>query len=239
MPLGGGVAGQRDAVAVQADLDALDLVRRQIVLAPHRDQRIECGMGVAAARIRLYANLERLIGFAEAGGRLVGMRVVAVAARGSPCLPSTDSVEPTKSLRASVAAMTPFIAAAPDLVALVPGAVDQKLQRACGLAAGHAEGGDDLVLRQAEQFARGRRRAIGSRGRGWMKAARIMRGRIERVAEPAADFIAGHDRGQHVARRMRRPFRRPQTPPVPRARSGAARSPHGCRRNRGSARARR
>ena len=57
MALGGGVAGQRDAVAVQADLDALDLVRRQIVLAAHRDQRIERGMGVAAARIGLYADL--------------------------------------------------------------------------------------------------------------------------------------------------------------------------------------
>src|SRR5690349_20537616 len=31
MPLGGGVAGERNAVAVQADLDALDLLRRQIV----------------------------------------------------------------------------------------------------------------------------------------------------------------------------------------------------------------
>ena len=86
-----------------------------------------------------------------------------------------------------------------DLVALVPGAVDQELQRARGLAAGDAERRDDLVLRQPEQFSRRRGRAIGSRRRGRMKAARVMRGRIERVAEPAAHFIAGHDRGQHVA----------------------------------------
>ena len=32
-----------------------------------------------------------------------------------------------------------------------------------------------------------------------MKAVLVMRGRIERVAEPAAHFIAGDDRGQHVA----------------------------------------
>ncbi len=88
-----------------------------------------------------------------------------------------------------------------DLIALVPGAVDQKLQRARGLAAGDAERGDDLLLRQPEQFRRRRRGAIGSRGRGGMKAARIMRGRIERVAEPAADLIARDDRGQHVAAR--------------------------------------
>src|SRR3954466_9266578 len=79
MPLGGGVAGQRDAVTMQADLDALDLVRRQIVLPAHRDQRIQRRMGIAAARIRFYADLERLIDLAEASDSLVGMRVVAVA----------------------------------------------------------------------------------------------------------------------------------------------------------------
>src|SRR5205807_6675789 len=57
MALGGGIAGQRDAVAMQADLDALDLGRGQIVLAPHGDQRIERGMGIAADRIGLYADL--------------------------------------------------------------------------------------------------------------------------------------------------------------------------------------
>src|SRR4029077_6862734 len=77
--LGGGIAGQRDAVTMETDLDALDLVRRQIVLAAHRDQCIERRMGIAAARIGLYANLERLIDLAEASGRLVGMGVVAVA----------------------------------------------------------------------------------------------------------------------------------------------------------------
>ena len=86
-----------------------------------------------------------------------------------------------------------------DLIALVPGAVDQKLQRARGLAAGDTERGDDLRFRQPEQFRRRRRGAIGARGRGRMEAARIMRGGIERIAEPAADFIARDDRGQHVA----------------------------------------
>src|SRR4029077_13068098 len=79
VPLGGGVAGQRDAVAVQADLDPLDLVRRQIVLPAHRNQRIERGVGIAATWIGLYTDLERLIGLAEAGGRLLGMGIVAVA----------------------------------------------------------------------------------------------------------------------------------------------------------------
>src|ERR1700676_1259609 len=54
VPLGGGVAGEGDAVAMQPDLDTPDLVRRQIVLPAHRDQRIEGGVGVAAARIGFY-----------------------------------------------------------------------------------------------------------------------------------------------------------------------------------------
>ena len=86
-----------------------------------------------------------------------------------------------------------------DLIALVPGAVDQKLQRARRLAAGDAERGDDLLLRQPEQLSRGRGRAISARRRGRVKAPGIMRGRVERIAEPAADFIAGDDRGQHIA----------------------------------------
>ena len=86
-----------------------------------------------------------------------------------------------------------------NLVALVPGAIDEKLQRASRLAAGDAEGGDDPILRQTEQFCRSGRRAIRSSSRRRVKAAAIMRGRIERIAEPAADFVARDDRGQHFA----------------------------------------
>ena len=79
MPLGGGIARERDAVAVQPDLDTLDLVRRQIVLAAYRDQRIERGMGVAATWIGLYADLHGLVDLAEIGDGLFRMRVVAIA----------------------------------------------------------------------------------------------------------------------------------------------------------------
>src|SRR6185312_3290943 len=79
MPLGGSVAGERDAIAVQADLDPPDLVRRQVVFPTHRDQRIERGMSIAAARIGLYADLHGLVAAAKPGDGLVGMRVVAVA----------------------------------------------------------------------------------------------------------------------------------------------------------------
>ena len=77
--LGRSIARQRDAVTVQPDLDALDLIRHQVVLPAHRDQRVERGVGVAAARIRLHADLHRLIDLAEIGNGLVGMRVVAIA----------------------------------------------------------------------------------------------------------------------------------------------------------------
>ncbi len=86
-----------------------------------------------------------------------------------------------------------------DLVALVPGTVDQELQRARGLAAGNAERRDDLILRQSEQFRGGCGCAIGASGGGRVKAAGIMRGGIERVAETAAHLVTGDDRGQHVA----------------------------------------
>jgi len=86
-----------------------------------------------------------------------------------------------------------------DLVALVPGAVDQKLQRTRGLAAGNAKRRDDLLLRQPEQLCRCRGGAIGPGGGGGMESARIMRGRIERVAEPAAYLVTGDDGGEHVA----------------------------------------
>src|SRR4029077_18569742 len=79
MPLGGGGAGERDAIAVQADLDPPDLVRCQVVLPTHRDQRIERGMGIAAARIGLYADLHGLVAVAEPRDGLAGMGVVAVA----------------------------------------------------------------------------------------------------------------------------------------------------------------
>src|SRR6202042_2086448 len=79
MPLGGGIACERDAIAVEPDLDALDLVRRQVVLASHRDQGIERGVGIATARIRLYADLHGLVDLAEIGDRLFRMRVVAIA----------------------------------------------------------------------------------------------------------------------------------------------------------------
>ena len=157
-------------------------------------------MGVAAARIRLHANLERLIDLAEAGSRLVGVRVVAVADQ--KAMLALDRLDCADEIVARQGGRDHAVhRGGADLVALVPGAVDQKLQRARGLAAGNAESGYDLVLRQTEQFARRRRSAIGSRRRGRVEAARIMRGRVERVAEPAAHFITGHDRSQNVAPR--------------------------------------
>ena len=88
-----------------------------------------------------------------------------------------------------------------DLVALVPAAIDQELQRAGRLAAGNAKRGDDLLFRQTKQFRRSGRRPIRPGGRGGMKAAGIMRGRIERIAEPAADLVACDDSGQYFAAR--------------------------------------
>ena len=93
-----------------------------------------------------------------------------------------------------------------DLIALVPGSVHQKLQRACGLAAGDAKRRDDLPFRQSKQLCRRRRGAVGACGRGRVKAAGIMRGGIERVAQPAAHLITGDDRSQHVAAGAARHF---------------------------------
>src|SRR5439155_4986663 len=139
---------------------ALALVRRQIVLPAHRDQRIQRRVGVAAARIRLHADLERLIDLAEAGSCLVGVRVVAVA--DEEAVLALDGFARTDKVVARQRGGDDAVhRGSANLVALVPGAVDQKLQRARGLAAGNAESRYDLVLRQAKQFARRRRSAIG------------------------------------------------------------------------------
>ena len=165
---------------------------------PHRDQRIERGVGVAATRIRLYADLHGLVDLAEPGGRLVGMRVVAVADQ--QAVLAFDQLGRADEFVARQGRGDHAVhGGGADLVALVPGAIDQKLQRARGLAAGDAECRNDLRLRKPEQFSGGRRRAIGAGSRGRMKTLLVMRGRIERIAEPAADFIARDDRGQHLA----------------------------------------
>src|ERR1700746_519375 len=55
MAFGGGITGQGGAVPMQADLDPLDLVGGEIVLAPHRNDRVKGRMSVAAAGIRFDA----------------------------------------------------------------------------------------------------------------------------------------------------------------------------------------
>src|SRR5258708_12788207 len=151
MPLGGGVAGQRDAVAVQADLDAFDLIRREVVFAAHRDQRVQRGMGIAAARIGLYADPHGFVDLTKSGDGLFGMGVVAVADQ--QAMGALDRSGRTDEIAARQGRCDYAVhRGGADLVALVPGPVDEKLQRACGLAAGDAEGGDDLRRRQPEHF---------------------------------------------------------------------------------------
>src|SRR3954451_5780243 len=111
-------------------------------------------MGIAAARIRFYADLQRLIGLAAAGCGLVRMRVVAVA--DEQAVLALDRFRRADEIVARQRGGDYAVhRGGADLIALVPGAVDQKLQRARGLAAGDAEGGDELLLGEAEQFAGG------------------------------------------------------------------------------------
>src|SRR4029077_19537560 len=88
-----------------------------------------------------------------------------------------------------------------DLIALVPGAIDQKLQRARGLAARDPERRDKLFLRQTEKLSRRGSSTIGTGGGGRMETAGIVRGWIEGVAEPAAHLGTGADGRQHIAAR--------------------------------------
>ncbi len=171
---------------------------RQIVFAPHRDQRVDGGVGVAAARIGFDSDLHGFIGAAEAGDGFCRVGVIGVADQ-QPVLAFHGFSGSDKSLLGECRGDHAVHGGGADLVALVPGAVDQKLQRSGGLAAGDAERGDQLLFGQAEQLARGGSGAIGAGGRGGMEAACVVRGGIQRVAETAADFIAGDDRGEYLA----------------------------------------
>src|SRR6185436_8259866 len=99
---------------------------------------------------------------------LVGMRVVAVADQ-QAVLALDRFARADKVVARQRGGDDTVHRSRTDLVALVPGAVDEELQRTRGLAAGNAEGCDDLVLRKAEQFSSGGRGAIGSRGCGRME----------------------------------------------------------------------
>src|SRR5579863_7051865 len=122
MPLGGGIAGERDAVAMQSDLDPPDLVRRQIVLAPHRNQRVKRGVGIAAARIGFYADLHRLVDLAETGDGLVGMSIVAIA--NEKAVLAFDRLDRTDEIIARQGRSDHTVhRGSSDLVAFVPGAV--------------------------------------------------------------------------------------------------------------------
>ena len=153
-------------------------------------------MGVAAARIGFDADLHGLVAVAEPFDGLVGMGVVAIADQ--QAVLALDRFRGADKIIARQRRRDhPVHGGGANLIALVPGSVHQKLQRARGLAAGDAKRRDDLPFRQSEQLCRRRRGAIGARGRGRVKAAGIMRGGIERVAETAAHFITGDDRREH------------------------------------------
>ena len=109
-------------------------------------------MGIAAARIGLYADLHGLVDLAETGDRLVRMRVVAVADQKAVLaldrFGGADKIIARQSRRDHA-----VHGGGADLVALVPGAVDQELQRARGLAAGDAKRRDDLLFGSPNNFA--------------------------------------------------------------------------------------
>ena len=200
--------------------------------------RVERGMGVAAARIGFNADLHGLVGRAEARDRLVRMGVVAVA--DEQAVLAFDRFGRADEVVARQRGGDHAVhGGGADLIALVPGAVDQELQRARGLAAGDAEGGDDLLLATGRTVLRRppRRHRCRRSPSGGSRAHNARSGR----AHCRAGSTPHSPRRSRSARRgrRRRPFRRPRTQPAPPARSRAARSPRGCRRNPANGRARR
>src|SRR6202034_4284747 len=104
------------------------------------------GVSVAATRIGFDADLHGLIDLAEARDGLVRMRIVAVADQ--KAMLALDRFAGANEIIARQGRGDhPVHRGGADLITLVPGAVDQKLQRARGLTAGDAERRLDLLLR--------------------------------------------------------------------------------------------
>ena len=61
-----------------------------------------------------------------------------------------------------------------------------------------AEGGGEFLRIQAQQMRARRRGAEAAEGAGGVEAERVVVARCEQQAEPALQFIAGDERGQHV-----------------------------------------
>ena len=126
MSLGGGIAGQRDTVAVQAELDALDLIGREVVLAPHRDQRVDRGMGIAAARIGFYADLHGSRRSSQA--RRPPCRDVRVGVAGEQAVLAFDRFRRAEEIFARQRRGDNAVhRGSANLEVLVPGAVDEEL----------------------------------------------------------------------------------------------------------------
>ena len=91
-------------------------------------------MGVATARIRFDADLHGLVGRAEAGGGFVGMGVVAVADQ-QAMLAFHRFGRADEIIARQGRCDHAVHRGGADLIALVPSAVDEELQRAGGLTA--------------------------------------------------------------------------------------------------------
>ncbi len=182
-----------DAVAVEPDRDGRNLIRREAVPALQCQDSVHRRMGVAAGRIGLYPDPHRLPHRAKIGDRTLGARGVAVALEeavsafqriGRPLEPIGGEARRHQTLHGSLA----------HLIALVPGAVLEELERTRRLAGRDPEGVLHRARVEAQQPPRRGRRAEGACSGGGMEAARIVRGRVQRHAEAAADLEADDDR---------------------------------------------
>ena len=87
----------------------------------------------------------------------------------------------------------------PRMQTLRPRAVRQKLQGACGHAAGDADGGEHLLFTQTQKLCRRNRRTEYATGWSRMEAQFVMRFRLQRHSQARCDFVSGNDRRHELA----------------------------------------
>ena len=218
-----------------AEMHRGDVVAGEAVLLPQRQHGVDAGGDARGCRMRLHQHVHEQELCAEPV--LDDRRLEAVGIGARETAAALDHVDRAgKAVLGQQRRGDAALRGMRGLDALAGGARVVELRDAAGIAAGEPDRREDSFVGAAEQQpARGRGGAEHVAGAGALEAALEMAG-LHRKPDPDRHLVAGNDRRQHLAVRMRRHARRSPAPPTRRRCRDAASRRHGCRRHRSSSR---